>query len=58
MRDFMDDDNAGSEMFQSHVSVSGLDSYFQVEWTLPDLQEIWPFSFKTGSSTRTKDCEE
>jgi len=54
----MDDDNAGSEMFQSHVSVSGLDSYFQVEWTLPDLQEIWPFSIKTGSSPPSEVDEE
>lgn len=53
----MEDGNAGSEVFQSQVSISGVDSFIQVEWTLPNLQEIWPFSFKTGSSPHTEDEE-
>lgn len=51
----MDDDNTGSEVFQSQVSISGFDSFIEVDWTLPNLQEIWPFSFRAGSPPSAED---
>lgn len=49
------DDFAESQMCS--LPIRGMDTYFQVVTTMPDVWEDWPFSLRT-SSTPTEVSEE